>query len=67
MDLHPLWFFLFSLSLTFCTMLKQSYPFEARKNRIDFVILNGQIVVSHGERTDKFCGKVIRKHSAVRY
>ncbi|MBU0699847.1 hypothetical protein KKE26_00890 [bacterium] len=55
------------MSLTFCTMLKQSYPFEARKNRIDFVILNGQIVVSHGERTDKFCGKVIRKHSAVRY
>ncbi|MFH1861149.1 MAG: amidohydrolase family protein [bacterium] len=33
-----------------------SYP-----TGIDYVILNGQIVVSHGERTENLCGKVLRK------
>lgn len=33
-----------------------SYP-----TGIDFVILNGEIVVAHGEQTGKTCGKVLRK------
>ncbi|MDI6782094.1 MAG: amidohydrolase family protein [bacterium] len=37
-----------------------SYP-----TGIDYVILNGQIVVSYGKHTGKLCGKVLKLYSPL--